>query len=136
MNTRIAIRTLSVVALLCALAGLCWSQALAGGSIEGTVTDNSGAVVTGVTLKTRSLATGASYSSTSDQSGLYIFPVLPVGQYEVTAEKSGFTAFKAAVTVAVGSKVSLPVTFRVAGSTEQVNVSAEAPLVETTRTAV
>jgi hypothetical protein len=136
MHTRFAIRTLSVVALLCALAGLCWSQALAGGSIEGTVTDNSGAVVTGVMLKARNVATGANYSATSDQAGLYIFPLLPVGRYEISAEKSGFAAFKAAVTVSVGGKLTLPVTFRVAGSTESINVSAEAPLVETTRTAV
>ncbi len=133
-SKRVATLVCLLVLLLAASFG--FAQSLAGGAIEGTVTDSSGAVVPGANLTARNLANGVEYRSTSSDAGLFTFPVLPVGTYEVTAEKQGFTQIKTTVNVTVGGKPNLPLVFKVAGSTQEVNVTSEAPLIETTRTQV
>jgi hypothetical protein len=93
--------------------------------------------VNGATLKLRNLATDFVFTATSDQAGNYIFPVVPVGTYEISAEKTGFAPAKQSkFQVQVGNTLSLPLVFRVAGSVESVQVTGEAPLIETTRTSV
>ena len=114
-----------------------WAQSLAGGTIEGTITDSSGAVLPGATVTVLNPANGAKQSTTSSPDGLFRFPVLPVGTYELTAEKSGFGTLKQSnVTLSVGGKVNLDLKLSVAAKGETVNVSSELPVVETTRTQV
>src|SRR6516162_6196056 len=75
------------------------------GSIEGTVTDPSGAVVPGVAVRIQHLATAASLSTTTNGRGFFWFPAVPVGIYELVAEKSGFaTLTQKDITVTVGSR--------------------------------
>src|SRR5258707_1978237 len=69
------------------------SQA-AGGAIEGTVTDQSGGVLPGVTVSIRNTATGVTRETTTDASGLYRAPLLPIGPYEVTSALAGFSTTK------------------------------------------
>ena len=91
----------------------------------------------GATLKLRNLATDFVFTATSDQAGNYIFPVVPVGTYEISAEKTGFAPAKQSkLQVMVGNTLSLPLVFRIAGSVESVQVTGETPLIETTRTSV
>jgi hypothetical protein len=117
------------------LSGL--AQALAGGAVEGTITDHSGAIIPGATLTLRNPSTGILYTSTSNQSGSYNFPVVAVGQYELTADKDGFTPIRrTGLSITVGSKQHLPLVFQVAGVSETIEVSNEAPIVETTRTSI
>ena len=59
------------------------------GSIEGTVTDPSGAVVPGVAVHARNVGTSASVSTTTNDLGIFRFLVLPVGTYEVVCERAG-----------------------------------------------
>jgi len=120
-----------------ALAGLSLAQSLAGGSIGGTVKDASGAVVPGANLVAKNLANGATYTTTSNQVGLFVFPIVPVGAYQVSATKAGFaTAALKNINVSVGAQLNLPITLSVASQTQQVTVTDEAPVVETTRTQV
>src|SRR5262245_29588201 len=81
---------LAAVCLMC-LAALGKSQA-ASGSIEGTVTDMAGAVVPEVMVKARNLQTGLSREVATNSDGLYRLSLLPVGSYEVTFNKQGFTS--------------------------------------------
>ncbi len=112
------------------------SQASAG-SIEGTVTDTHGAVVPDAKVTARNLQTGLTRDATSNSDGLYRLLVLPVGDYDVTIEKQGFAAIRhQGVKVQVGEKLTLDVQLGAAGAIESVNVTAEAPIVETTRTQV
>ena len=94
-------KLLSVLAVLClavsAAPPRASAQSAAGGAIEGTVTDQSGGVLPGVTITVRNTATGVTRETTTDPTGLYRAPLLPVGPYEVTAALSGFSTTKVSV---------------------------------------
>ena len=66
-------------------------RAATGGSISGTVTDPTGAVIPGATLNLVNTAQGTAYRAVSDRQGFYSFPNLPVGHYDLTISASGFT---------------------------------------------
>lgn len=126
---------LLLLALAIALPG--WAQSGNQGSIEGTVTDRSGAVIPSATVKARNLNTSATYVATADDHGLFRFLVLPVGTYEISAEHPRFaTLIHNGVTVTVGAKIDLPLTLPVASQAQRVVVNSETPLVEPTRTHV
>jgi hypothetical protein len=107
------------------------------GTLEGTVQDPSGAVVAGAALTMTNTATGAAFSTQSDADGIYRFAVLPVGAYDLKVQKAGFgDVTRQGLQINVGAKVSYDVKLAVSGAAETVNVSAEAPVLETTRTHV
>jgi len=105
------------------------------GSIEGLVTDPSGAVISGVNVTARNIDTAAIYGAITDGDGRFRFLVLPVGSYEVAAEHPAFaTLVDKGVEVTVGAKVNLPLTLPLASQTQRVEVNGQAPLVEPERT--
>jgi outer membrane receptor protein involved in Fe transport len=107
------------------------------GSIEGTVTDPSGAAVAGVDVKARNVQTSATFATKTDEDGLFHFPMLPLGTYELTTEHDGFaTLVLREVVVTVGARINLPLALSLAGRSESVVVSGGAPIVETTRSQV
>jgi hypothetical protein len=77
------------VALLALETGIGPAQEVTAG-IYGVVQDSSSAVVTSATIRLRNAGTGRTYQATSDESGNYVFTLLPIGTYEVTCEASGF----------------------------------------------
>jgi hypothetical protein len=122
-----------VVSLLISLGTL--AQIGNQGSVEGTVTDSSGAVVANAEVKLTNKDTGATLTANTDPSGYFRFPVIPVGMYDLAVEQPGFAPFTTKnIDVAVGAKVNLKIPLAVAGKAEAVNVTAELPVVETTRT--
>ncbi len=89
----------AVFVLLClagglALPGPALAQSHPGGAIQGTVTDESGAVLPGVTVTIRNQKTGVVRETHSDSLGLYRAPLLPVGVYELAAALPGFAGLK------------------------------------------
>jgi outer membrane receptor protein involved in Fe transport len=107
------------------------------GSIEGTIVDQSGAVMPGVTVTVVQTATGTSRTAVSDDNGVFRVPLLPVGVYEITAELSGFRSRKQPdITLNVGQTVTLKIEMAVSGVAETVNVSGGTPVLETSRTQV
>ena len=84
-------RALAAPVLLCLAALAVQAQT---GTISGTVTDASGAGVGDAAVNARSLGTGAVHTATTDTSGTYSIPNVPVGQYDVTVEKQGFSALR------------------------------------------
>ena len=73
---------------------LCATLALAQtGSIQGTVTDSAGAVVSGAEITVRNLGSNAVRTATSSGTGAYSIPNLAVGQYEVTVKMASFKTF-------------------------------------------
>jgi outer membrane receptor protein involved in Fe transport len=107
------------------------------GSIEGTVTDQTGAVVAGVELTATHTDTGAIFKTSTKEDGFFEFPPLPVGSYDLAVKKNGFAALtEKGVKLTVGAKLNLRLELKVSGTSETVVVTGEAPIVETTRTQV
>jgi len=114
-----------------------WGQVGNQGSIEGTILDQKGGAVPGASLTLKNMATGATFTASSDEYGLFRFPVVPVGTYQLTAEKSGFATFtQKDIELTVGAKLNLSLGLPVATQQSSVVVTAEVPVVETTRTSV
>ena len=107
------------------------------GSISGTVTDTSGAVIRGAAVAVRNVDTGAVRTATSNDEGIFTAPLLPPGTYEVTAEAAGFGAGRVGnVVVSIGTDANVRLVLEPAGVQAAVTVSAEAPLIEVTKSSV
>jgi len=98
-----------------------WSQAETG-SVNGTVTDSTGAVIPGATVTAKSVATGAERTTTSGASGGYLIQELLPGLYDVTVTSGNFSPFTARVEVTVGGKATVDAQLSVAGKTTTVEV--------------
>src|SRR5438046_7222359 len=111
MNSRIICKTF-FAGLLFLLASLPLpAQSGNQGTMEGTVSDPSGAVVSGVQITATNTATGATFTSSTGSDGLFRFPLLPVGTYEVSASREGFNRYiQKDVVLNVGAKLNLPIT--------------------------
>jgi hypothetical protein len=99
-------------------------RAATGGSISGTVADPSGAVVAGAVLKLVNTAQQTIYQVVSDRQGLYSFPNLPVGHYDLTISAAGFsTQRKTNLTVDMDSAIRVDVAFVIDAKTASVMVT-------------
>ena len=127
--------------LAIALLALCVVPSLAQvvkGSISGTVTDPQGAVVSGATVKAINEATSATLATTSDSSGSFHFNLIPVGTYKVEMTAAGFkTTVQNNIVVAAGRDSGLgAIALTVGEVSTAIEVTAEAPLIETTQSQV
>ena len=101
--------------------------------ITGIVTDVNGAIVSGATVTAKNEATGAAQTQNTTDAGLYAFSSLPVGNYEIVVEKSGFKKFqKTANVLTVGAPLVVDVTMEVGQPTEVVQVTGGYERLETT----
>lgn len=106
----------------------------ANGSIEGTVLDNTGAVLPGVSVTVTSLDDGTSRTVVSNESGLYRALVLPLGSYQVSAELEGFKKFtQTGINLSAGQTATVTITLTVGDLTETVVVTQDAPVVDTAK---
>jgi hypothetical protein len=100
------------------------------GLIEGSVLDQQGLALPGVVVTATNASNGFSRSATSDTAGAYRIGGLPVGLYEVKAALSGFSAQARKTNVNVESTSVVPFRMTVSGQTETIDVTAEAPLID------
>lgn len=121
--------TLALVLTLCTGAFAQGNQ----GTVSGTTIDPSGAVLADSKVTATNTATGETFSVTSNADGLFVFPLLPVGPYKIEAAHDGFGTLHETVKVTVGAKIDLTMKLTVASASQTVQVLAEAPVVETTR---
>ena len=128
--------------VLVLVAGLLWSPAAplgaqtVTGTILGTVTDNTGGILPGVSITIRNTATSFTRTELTDSGGRYELRLLPVGPYEVTAELQGFKRQVRQLQLTVGAEVSIDFRLEVGAMTETVLVTADAPIVQTTASSV
>jgi hypothetical protein len=102
------------------------------GNVIGTVSDSTGAVVSGAKMKLTSLDTGIAVEAATNQIGEYIFLAVRVGRYRVTAEKAGFATVVAdQVRVDVGARQRVDLELKPAQAHESAEVVATPSLVET-----
>ena len=105
------------------------------GSIEGVIKDSSGAVLPGVTVEART-NTGVVLTATTDSEGVYRFPSLSPGTYEITASLSGFAPKKQGdISVGLGQVKKVDLALGLQGVAESVQVTAESPLVDVKQSA-
>jgi Carboxypeptidase regulatory-like domain len=115
--------------------GSVWAQATA--QISGTVRDQSGAVLPGVEVTATQTDTGISRMTVTNETGSYILPNLAVGPYRIEASLTGFRTFvQTGIVLQVNSNPAINPVLNVGQVTEQVEVQANAALVETRSTAV
>jgi hypothetical protein len=102
------------------------------GTITGAVTDPTLAVIPGVSIAATNLQTSSRYETVTTETGNYTLPLLPAGVYEISAELPGFKKYvRQGVTVVVAQTLRIDITLEVGANTEEVNVTADAPLLRT-----
>jgi hypothetical protein len=106
------------------------------GNVNGRVLDEQQAAVPGVTVTGMNKATGFTRVVTTDAEGTFRLTGLPVGDYTLKIELSGFATLNRQVVVEVGANLDLSFDLKVQGLAEGVQVTAETPLIETSTSAV
>ncbi|MBV8071350.1 MAG: carboxypeptidase regulatory-like domain-containing protein, partial [Acidobacteriaceae bacterium] len=105
------------------------------GAINGLVTDPSGAAVTGAKVTAKDLDRGTSFPTTTDGSGFYNLPRLPVGRYEVRVENAGFqSAVKSDVVLQLNQNARIDFQLAVGNVSQTVEVTGAAPVLQTQST--
>lgn len=131
------LRSARVALFVCSVPFLVSAQQALTGTITGTVTDPSEAGIPAAQVTARNVDTGLERTTESGEFGLYTLTLLPVGQYEVTVKKQGFSDKTiGAVRVGVGQSITVEVRMAVGAAATQVEVASGAAAVETTRSSV
>ena len=126
------VKKLLPVTILCVLAGSLFAQSSVTGGISGKVSDPQGAVVTNATVTVTNVATSKSTTAQASDEGVFKVINLDPGTYRVEVTSGSFAPFKnESVAVEVGRVTPLDVTLSVGGTSAQVEVTAEAPVVNT-----
>jgi hypothetical protein len=127
---RILLCLLALLLVVSAAPALAQSQA-ANGAIEGTVRDNSGGVLPGVTVSVVNADTGTLRIVVTNESGLYRAVLLPLGTYRVTAELAGFKKHdQGGIELGAGKTAEINITLQVGDLNETVSVTADSPIVD------
>ena len=131
------IRNLQTVVLGMVLSSQLIFAQVNSGTISGSVRDNSEAVIPGATVTIRNIDTGISRTVITDDQGRYRASNVALGNYDVQAAQTGFQKeVRTGVGVAVGQEAVVNLTLRVGDVTQSVEVRGEAPIVDTTSSAV
>src|SRR3989442_2611165 len=126
-------RFVAAIAVLIVLQPCLAFAQTATGTIVGVVKDTSGALIPGVSIAVKHTDSGLSRTAISSESGGYNVPLLPVGAYELTTTMPGFKQqVRSGINLVIGKQAVIDLTLEVGAAAEQITVSEEAPLVNTT----
>ena len=134
MNRQISVYVslwLLCLGIMIALTASSSAQTIISGDIAGTVTDPTGAALPNSTVTLTSLDSGAVQTVTTDSTGNFRFPLLRPGAYRLQVAATGFAAVTQTVNAVVGQVVSANVRVSLKGTSELVEVTGAAPLLET-----
>src|SRR5687767_14983680 len=127
-----SVRRASLLLLLLLTAAVVYAQSI-NGRITGTILDASEAAVPDARITITNQSTGITWDVTSDSRGVYVAPALPAGPYTVKVEATGFRpSISTDNTVSVAQTTRIDLKLQVGTVLEAVNVTAEAPLVQST----
>jgi len=102
------------------------------GSLSGTITDPNGAAVPGAKVVATSTTTGSKLETLSTEAGVYVFPAVPVSTYNVAVEKTGFKKLnRQNIEIRIAQRQDLDLRLEIGDVQQTVDVSAEAPALET-----
>jgi hypothetical protein len=126
--------------LLIALGGLTIARLFAQeyrGTFSGSITDQQGAAIPGVRVAATETRTGTKATATSEPTGAYSIPFLAPGQYEITAEVTGFKRFvRRGLTLSANEKPVIDIRLEVGGVSDSVTVTGESPMIVSTNSSV
>lgn len=124
--------TLGCLLLILLLVSKAWGQVTTS-VIQGTVVDETGAVIPGAKVSVRNLDTNVTRSMPTETDGRFSFPGLPVGHYEIKVELEGFgTLVRRPITLVLNQTAVVQLELRPATVAESVTVTEDAPLLNTT----
>src|SRR5712671_4206873 len=105
--------------------------------LNGSVRDQTGSMVVKAAITLRNVDTNQTYKTTSNSVGFYILTNVPPGNYELTTESQGFAkSSQTGIVLRVAQVATIDVNLKVAGTTQEITVNTEAPVIEPTRTEV
>jgi len=114
-----------------------WTQVTVGGTVTGTVTDKTGAVVPGATVTLTDTATQEKRTATTNSAGLYTFVSMPPGTYDIVISKAGFKNFSIrAQKVQVGLPTTANAALEVGAATQTIEVAASGVELQTTNATI
>jgi len=122
---------IALLTLLALSVGLVYGQAI-DGNVVGTVVDSTGAAVAGADVSATNVATGVTASSKTNNTGQYRFDNLLVGNYKIAVKASGFRTTTVLMEVLLNATGTANVTLTPGATSETVEVSGEAPIIDTT----
>src|SRR6185436_7556488 len=126
---------LSFVLVLALAPGVFAQSQATTGVIEGTVYDPDGGVLPGATVTLVNTATNYEQVATTGNEGRFRAVLLPLGPYRITVALEGFaTLVRTGIDLSVGQTINLPLNLQLAGVEQEITVTAEAPVIETSRT--
>src|SRR5215831_2969997 len=106
-------------------------QSIVTGDAVGTVTDPSGAVIPGATVTLTSVGTNAVQTTTTESNGFFRFSLLKPGPYTLVIKQAGFKSVSQKIEVSVGQITTTNLRLDLGATSEVLEVSAAAPLIET-----
>src|SRR5262249_25156915 len=127
------IATAICLMLLLAFAGLAFAQGIITGSIAGSVSDQTGAVISGANVAAKNQETNQIFTTTTNEAGVFVITNVPPGHYSLTVEATSFATMRVAgieVVTAQRTQVN-DIRLQVGTASTVVEVSGAAPLVET-----
>jgi hypothetical protein len=132
MSTKGVFRIALFVALIIGqFTQLAHAQSAGTASVQGTVADDTGAAVPNAKVVLTNTDTGTSRSTTSDGSGLYSIPNVPVGPYSLTVDAAGFSSYAQKGVLEVGNNVQINPVLKVGSANETVEVQSSGAALET-----
>jgi hypothetical protein len=119
------------IGALCLAAAVSSLYAQATGRLGGVVQDASGAAISGAAVVCRNVETGLAHQTFSTDAGVFHFPDLPIGNYEIKISRTGFkTLVRDSVELLTGHTLDLQLQLTVGAVTEAIEVAAAAPLIQ------
>src|SRR5215208_6648872 len=116
-------RLVAALAFVLAVSAIAWAQATA--QISGSIRDEGGGVLPGVSVTVTQTDTGASRTVLTDTAGAYVLPNLPVGPYRLQATLPGFKTYeRTGIVLQVGSSPTIDLTLALGALEETVSVEA------------
>jgi hypothetical protein len=126
-----------ILVIACAALGLtAWGQTSTG-TITGSITDTSGAMIAGAKVQIVNTGTNAKVDVSTNLEGTYTAPLLPPGSYKVAVAASGFKGFEqAGIQLQVQQQARVNIVLQVGAMTESVTIQGDAALVEATTSSI
>ncbi|HKY03836.1 MAG TPA: carboxypeptidase-like regulatory domain-containing protein, partial [Blastocatellia bacterium] len=109
-------------------------QTITSATVTGRVQDRQGEFVSSAQVTLVNLERNQTWATTTDEEGRFRFPYLPVGEYQLKAEHTGFSMLDTRLTLTVGQSLELPLALDVATVSETVNITTDVPVIEAART--